>query len=59
MALEVEPIPDKNYSKGILVLNFIKYNGRRVQLITTIASPLEMVLRFHSSECYPSEKGKS
>jgi len=62
MALEVEPTPDRSYSKGILGLEFIKSNGRpRVQLITTIASPLEMVLRFHSSECcpYPSEKRKS
>ena len=44
------------YPKAILVLDFIKSNPHsRIQLITSSATPLEMVLRFHSSERRPSK----
>lgn len=57
MALEHTPatIHDGSYLKGIYTLEFSKGNRHpRVQLITTNASPLEIVLRFHSSECIRS-----
>ena len=56
MALEHTPatIHDGSYLKGIFTLDFLRGNHHsRVQLITTSASPLEKVLRFHSSECIP------
>lgn len=60
VALEVEPIPDQNLPTSILVFDFIHTNHlSKIQLITTSASPLEVILRFHSSECNPSEIEKS
>lgn len=55
--LEDEPIPSTaaRYPGAMLVLDFIRSNPqRRIQLITSSASPLQLVLTFHSSErlCY-------
>jgi hypothetical protein len=39
------------YPGAMLVLDFVRPNSRsRIQLITSSASPLELVLSFHSSE---------
>jgi hypothetical protein len=47
---------DGSYFNGTFVLDFImSKRDSSVRLITTIASPLEMVLRSHSSECNPSD----
>jgi len=49
------PFAYKEYPCAVVVLNFIKshLNPRpRIQLITTSASPLELVLRFHSSKIH-------
>ena len=62
IAIEHTPdtIHDGTYLRGTFVLNFImSKHHSRVQLITTSASPLEMVLRSNSSEYNASEKRKS
>ena len=49
------PFAYKEYPCAVVVLNFIKSHlipRPRIQLITTSASPLELVLRFHSSKIY-------
>jgi len=51
--LEDEPRPTypSRYPSAMLVLDFIRSNPQpRIQLITSSASPLELVLGFHSSE---------
>jgi len=50
-ALKVESDPAVNYPTGILILDFLNSDRHtRIQLTTTNATPLELVLRFHSSE---------
>lgn len=48
-------VDDGSYVNGTFILDF-KMTKRHssVRLITTMESPLEMVLRSHSSECNPS-----
>lgn len=51
--LEDEAMPtfSVRYPNAMLVLDFIRWNPRPIiQLITSSASPLELVLNFHSSE---------
>jgi len=45
------PTSPAMYPGAMLVLDFLRPNSRsRIQLITSSASPLELVLSFHSSE---------
>lgn len=50
-ALKVKSDPTINYPTGILILDFLNSDCHtKIQLTTMNASPLELVLRFHSSE---------